>query len=346
MEKNQISHFVVSENAKLFGIMPDGTEISCHTIANQRGMEATVINYGATITSLRIPAKGGKVDVVLGFDALQDYIDSYRLPSAPYFGAIIGRYSGRIKKGKFTIDGQKYHTSSNHGEHTLHGGFEGFGQKVWQVESVSANAITLSHTSPDGVEGFPGELNVHVSYTISEDNRLVVQYWATSTKDTVLNLTQHSYFNLDGHTQTIEKQQLFINSNKVLETRPDGIPTGLILKVDNCPFDFTSPKSCPTSIDTTFIIQDNTVPVASLTSEKTGLKMTVCTNQPSVHIYVGGNCFGQIEGKEGADYHPLSGICFEAQHYPDAPNNPHFPSTLLEKGEEYHQKTSFKFEQL
>lgn len=346
MEKNQISHFVVSENAKSFGVTPDGTEVSFHTIANHRGMEASVITYGAAITSLRIPAKGGKVDVVLGFDSLQAYIDSYSLPSAPYFGAIIGRYSGRIKKGKFAIDAQKYQASPNHGEHTLHGGFEGFGQKVWRVENVSANAITLSHTSADGEEGFPGELTVHVSYALTEDNKLVVQYWATSTKDTVLNFTQHSYFNLEGHSQTIEKQELFINSNKILETKPDGIPTGLILKVDNCPYDFTSAKDCPMKIDTTFVIEDNIIPVASLTSEKTGLKMTVCTNQPSVHVYVGGNCFGQVEGKDGASYHPLSGICFEAQHYPDAPNHPHFPSALLRKGEEYHQKTSFKFEQL
>jgi len=346
MEKNQISHFVDTLDAKTFGIMTDGTAVLCHTISNLRGMEASVITYGATITSLQIPARGGKVDVVLGFDSLQNYIDSYSLPSAPYFGAVIGRYSGRIKKRKFSINGQKYQAASNHGEHTLHGGFEGFGQKVWQVENVSANAITLSYTSADGEEGFPGELTVHVSYTLTEDNKLVVQYWAASTKDTVLNLTQHSYFNLEGHSQTIEKQQLFINSNKVLETRPDGIPTGLLLKVDNCPYDLTTPKDCPTKIDTTFIIDDNTVPVASLTSEETGLKMTVRTNQPSVHVYVGGNCFGKIKGKEDTQYNTLSGICFEAQHYPDAPNHPHFPSTLLKKGEEYHQKTSFKFEQL
>lgn len=346
MEKNHISYFTEDSITKSFGITANGDEVFCHIIANQRGMEATVITYGATITSLRVPANGGKTDVVLGFDSLQAYIDSYSLPSAPYFGAIIGRYSGRIKKGRFAIDGKKYRAAANHGEHTLHGGSTGFGQVVWQVENVSANAITLSHISPDGDQGFPGELAVHVSYTITEDNKLVVQYWAQTTKDTILNLTQHSYFNLDGHSQTIEAQQLFINSNKVLETKPDGIPTGLVLKVDNCPYDFTSPKDCPTKIDTTFVIEDTTAPVASLTSEKTGLKMTVCTNQPSVHIYVGGNCFGQTEGKDGAKYHPLSGICFEAQHYPDAPNHAHFPPTILRKGEEYYQKTSFKFEQL
>ncbi len=346
MEKNHISHFIGSAKAESFGVTPQGADVFCHTISNRRGMEASVITYGATITSLKIPANGTKIDVVLGFETLQDYVDSYSLQSAPYFGAIIGRYSGRIKKGKFTLNGEKHKVTANHDGHTLHGGTTGFGQVLWTVENVSANAITLSYTSADGEEGFQGELAVHVSYTLTEDNKLVVQYWAQSDKDTILNLTQHSYFNLDGHSQSIEGQQLFVNSNKVLETRRDGIPTGLILKVDNCPYDFTSPKECPSKIDTTFVTQDNTVPVASLTSNKTGIKMTVCTNQPSVHVYVGGNCFGQVKGKEGADYHPLSGICFEAQHYPDAPNHPHFPSTVLKKGEEYYQKTSFKFEQL
>jgi len=346
MEKNHISHLDETVLTNSFGITPDAKEVFCHTISNKRGMKASVITYGATITSLKVPSIKGVMDVVLGFDSLQDYADSYSLEGAPYFGAVIGRYSGRIKKGKFSINGKKYQAAINHGEHTLHGGNNGLGQAVWVVENLSQNTITLSHTSPGGDEGFPGALTVHVSYTVTEDNKLVVQYWAQTTEDTILNLTQHSYFNLDGHSQTIEEQELFINSNKTLETKRDGIPTGRILNVNNCPYDFTSAKNCPLKIDTTFIIEDNTAPVASLASKKTGLKMTVCTNQPSLHIYVGGNCLGQIKGKENADYHTLSGICFEAQHYPDAPNHSHFPSTVLKKGEEYHQKTSFKFEQL
>lgn len=329
--------------AEPFGVLPDGTEVHRYTIANSNGMEASVITYGATITSLKVPALDGIVDVVLGFDSLLAYIDSYSLPSAPYFGAVIGRYSGRINKGEFTINNKKYKASANHGEHALHGGHKGFGQVLWSVEHITDNAIILSYASPDGDEGFPGELTIYISYTIAEDNELKVQYKATTTHDTILNLTQHSYFNLEGHSQAVTGQQLFVSSNKILETASDGIPTGAILSDDH-PYDFTSPKPCPEKIDTTFVIEDNTIPAALLICEKTELKMAVSTNQPSVHIYVSGNCFGQIAGKEGAAYHSLSGICFEAQHYPDSPNHPHFPSTVLKKDEEYYQETVFKFE--
>jgi aldose 1-epimerase len=335
------------EDRMSFGHLPDGREVSSYTIANENGMEASVINYGATITTLKVPALNGEVvDVVPGFETLEGYVDSYSVPSPPYFGAVIGRYSGRIRNGEFSINGKKHRTTANHGEHTLHGGTFGFGQKFWELEARSANAITLSYTSPDGEEGFPGELKVKVTYTLTDANELRVEYRAETTEDTVLNLTQHSYFNLEGHSQAVSGQKVVVNSNKMLDTTPDGIPTGVVVNVDKGPYDLTSPRLCPAKIDTTFVTEDNTMPVASLSSKRTGLKMTVHTDQPSVHVYVGGNCFGQVAGKEGAQYHPLSGICFEAQHYPDSPNHPHFPSTVLKKGEEYYQRTSFKFENL
>ena len=345
MEKNNISYLIQDSVAKLFGTMPDGTEVNSYTIANDNGLEATFINYGATITSLRFMG----TDVVLGFDTLQDYIDCHKLPSVPYIGAVIGRYAGRIKKGKFKLGDAKFKLNTNLGDNTLHGGNEGLDQKVWQLKKIedgASSCITFSYISRDGEENFPGELAIEVTYTLTENNELEIEYNAVTTKDTVINLTQHSYFNLDGHEESVSGQDLWVNSVKTLETKPDNIPTGLILNVSHCPYDFTEAKKCPEKIDNSFVIEDNNQPAASLYSSRRGLKMTVYTNQPSVHIYVGGNCFGEIKGKDGADYHPLSGICFEAQNYPDAPNHPNFPNSVLKPGDTYYHKTAYKFEQL
>jgi aldose 1-epimerase len=335
--------------AKLFGELKGGKKVTAYTITNKNGMEATFINYGATITSLKLPAVNETVDVVLGFDNLAAYEAAFGLPSAPYFGSVIGRYAGRIANAKFTLNEKEYSLAANNGANTLHGGNTGFGRAFWEATDIQTDenpSITFEYTSPAGEENFPGDLAVKVTYTLTEANELTVQYWATTTEDTVLNLTQHSYFNLEGHSQSISNQKLFINSHKALETKPDNVPTGHVLDVANCPFDFTQTRNCPQRIDNSFVIEDAVAPAASLFSEKTGLKMTVYTNQPSVHIYVGGNCFGQIAGKENAQYHTQSGICFEAQNYPDAPNQPLFPNSVLKKGEEYYQITRFKFEDL
>lgn len=345
MKKNNISYLIDTSVAKLFGRMPNGQEVYSFMLTNGEGTTATFINYGAVITSLKVHG----TDVVLGFDSPDAYIETHSLPGVPYIGAVIGRYAGRIKKGKFKIGDKKFRLNTNLGENTLHGGTKGFDEALWDVKEINDGSnpcITFTYTSPDGEENFPGELTTEVTYTITENNELIIEYNAVTTEDTIINLTQHSYFNLDGHDASVSEQELWVNSVKTLETKPDNIPTGLLLNVAHCPFDFTSPKKCPEKIDNSFVIEDNTQPAASLYSNKTGLKMTVYTNQPSVHIYVGGNCFYKIKGKEEADYHPLSGICFETQNYPDAPNHENFPNSVLRPGEVYYHKTAYKFELL
>lgn len=347
MENNHISHLSSNCVAKLFGTLPDGREVNAYTLSNSNGMEVTVINYGATITSLKVPTAIGTIeDVVLGLDTIEDYIESFSLPSGPFFGSVIGRYAGRIKGAAFTLDGQEYKLAANNNGNTLHGGNIGFGRGYWQMQQLRGGenpSITLSYTSRDGEENFPGELTVDVTYTVTENNELLVSYKATTNKPTVINLTQHSYFNLEGHSQTIAEQQVFVNSAEVLELHPDGVPTGNITNVTGTNLDFTKTAACPQSIDNSFVLTNNGQPAASLYSPANGLKMTVYTNQPSVHIYVGGNCFNIIKGKEGAAYGTTSGICFETQNYPDAPNQPHFPNSVLRVGETYNHDTRFVF---
>jgi aldose 1-epimerase len=348
MIKNHISQTNTGINTKLFGKTPDNETISCYTLTNKKGMELSVINYGATITSLKIPTSNGKkIDVVLGFDTLEDYINSFDLPSAPYLGSVVGRYAGRINNASFRLNGGKIQLTKNHNSHQIHGGINGFSRKFWKTTSINSDinpSITLEYTSADDEENFPGELTVQVTYTLTEENELKVTFWAKSTEDTIINLTQHSYFNLDGHSKDITAQKLFINAKNILETNKELIPTGNYIELKNQAFDFSSPKDCPLSIDNTFVLEGKEV--ATLYSENTKIKMTVTTNQPGVHIYVGGNCFGQINGKENADYHPTSAICFETQNFPDAPNHNHFPNAVLKKDDEYLHHTTFKFQNL
>lgn len=336
--------------AKPFGVLPNGKQVNSYTIANTHGISFTVINYGATITSLNVPNSKGEVyDIVLGFDTLEGYIDSYSLPSSPYFGAIMGRYAGRIRNGKFGLNGTDYTLNTNLGEHHLHGGNLGFGRVFWEVTAIEAGEnpyIKLKYVSPDGEENFPGELTIEVKYTLTEGNEIVVEYEAISDKDTIINLTQHSYYNLEGHKSNVVNQDLQLFTHSIVETDELNIPTGNFIEATQKGFDFKEPAPCPQVIDTSFVLTDNDKPAAILRSKKSGLKMTVHTNQPSVHIYVGGNCFGKLKGKEGADYNTLSGICFETQNFPDAPNRSNFPSAVLRKGEKYNQKSIFKLENI
>lgn len=348
MLNNNFSQIISAINAKLLDFTTDESEVFCYTLSNKKGAELRVMNYGATITSLKIPlVNGGKIDVVLGFDTLADYINSYSLPSPPYFGTTVGRFAGRICNAKFLLKGKQIFLNKNHGEHSLHGGILGFSRKLWKVVPSAFEedaSITLEYVSKNNEENFPGELTVQVTYTLTGENELKVAFTATTSEDTIVNLTQHSYFNLDGHLNAISNHKLQINSEKVLETTEDLIPTGNFASLKNHAFDFSIAKDCPTSIDTTFVLEDKNA--ATLISEKNKLKMSVKTNQPAVHIYVGGNCFDKIKGKESANYHPKSGICFETQNFPDAPNHSHFPNSILKKGEQYNHQTTFKFENL
>jgi aldose 1-epimerase len=347
----EIKHNSQNTNASvknLFGLTPDNKQVDSYELSNKNGMSLKVITYGATLTELKVPLDNGKtVDVVLGFDALDGYLKSFHLESAPYMGATVGRYAGRINKSTFDLNGEKMHLNKNNNDHSLHGGITGFSQKVWTVEKVLQGenpAITLSYSSPSNEENYPGNLAVELTYTLSEANELILKYSAKTTEDTVVNLTHHSYFNLDGHLSDVKDQELVVNADEVLETTAENIPTGRYLKVENTPFNFLTPKKCPSKIDNTFIRTEKNEFAASLFNKNNNLKMTVYTDQPGVHIFVGGNCFNVIKGKENADYHPLSGICFETQNFPDAPNHQHFPSAVLKKGEEYLQHTTYKFQ--
>lgn len=347
MENIHFSHFEKHKIIKSFGIHPNGDEVFCYTLINSNGIELNVLNYGATIQSLKIPVSNTvKVDVVLGFESLNDYINSFDLPSAPYLGAIVGRYAGRINNASFTLNNQEIQLTKNHGPHHIHGGNSGFSQAIWEVKLVTKNSITLQHVSLDNEENYPGKLTTQVSYTLSDANELKVEMSATATQDTPINLTQHSYFNLDGHGEDSSNQKLSIESSSILETTSENIPTGNFIPLNQHPFDFSTPKSCPNSIDNTFVLEKNSTSNAVLFSVKNKLKMSVTTNQPALHIYVGGNCFHQIKGKENANYHTKSGICFEAQNFPDAPNHKHFPNSILKKGSTYTHQTTFKFETL
>ncbi|TDE48479.1 aldose epimerase family protein [Flavobacterium sp. GT3P67] len=347
MKIKQESHFITNSETKLFGLMPDGEAISAYQISNKNGIKLEVINYGATVSSLKIPLKnGGVVDVVLGFDNLEAYLKSFDLESAPYLGATVGRFAGRIGDGTFKLNDEIFNLNKNNNNHSLHGGTIGFSQVVWKVKSVNYGenlSITLTYLSPNDEENYPGDLSVELTYTLSEQNELIIEYSATTTEDTIVNLTHHSYFNLNGHDSEVLSQEMSISADKVLETTKENIPTGIFLDLANSPFDFSLSKNCPAIIDTTFVLSKEKEVVASLYSPKNSLKMTVYTDQPAVHIYVGGNC-GTIKGKEKVLYHSSSGICFETQNLPDAPNQAHFPDAVLKKGETYCHKTSYKFE--
>ena len=348
MEKKSKSQIINNSIVELFGLIENGEVVDSCELTNKNGMQCKVINYGATIASLKIPLKSGVlVDVVLGFDTLQNYVNSFDLASAPYFGATVGRFAGRINNSVFNLNGKTIHLNKNNNNHSLHGGNDCFSKKIWKVKNFKNSknpSITLTYLSPDNEENYPGDLSVELTYTLSEENELIIEYIATTNQDTSVNLTHHSYFNLDGHNSSIIEQELIVNAKKMLETTNENIPTGRFLNLKNTPFDFSQSKKCPSKIDNTFVLEKGNEFAGSLLSQKNNLKMDVYTNQPGVHIYVGGNCFKIIGGKQNAEYHSLSGICFETQNFPDAPNHEHFPCSILKKGETYHHKTTYKFQ--
>ena len=295
------SFFNTCPAINFFGYMPNGAAVNSCELTNKKGMQLKVITFGATITSLKIPLKNGSfIDVVLGFDTLEAYLNSFNINSSPYFGATVGRYAGRINNSTFSLNGKSIDLNSNNNGHSLHGGNIGFSQKQWKIKNVNEGenpSITLSYFSPDGEENYPGDLSVNLTYTLSDQNELIIEHDATTSEDTVINLTHHSYFNLDGHNSTILEQDLIVHSNKMLETNEHIIPTGQFLNLENNPFNFNQAKKCPQKIDTTFVLNDVEEYSASLYSANNNLEMLVFTNQPAVHIYVGGNCNNEIKGK-------------------------------------------------
>jgi aldose 1-epimerase len=340
-----------------FGKTADGTTVDVFTLRNASGIEVRAITYGGIITSLKVPDKNGAMgDIVLGFNSLDDYLKDH-----PFFGAIVGRYGNRIGRGRFTLDGKAFQLATNNGANHLHGGVRGFDKQVWQAEPMSGRAgVTFSRTSPDGEEGYPGTLAVRVSYELTDHNELVVSYLATTDKATPVNLTQHSYFNLAGEgTGDILQHSLTINADRYTPVDGTLIPTGELAAVKGTPFDFTTATAIGARIndshpqlkngqgyDHNFVLNrtGSDLSLAARVVEPTsGRTLEVSTTEPGVQFYAGNFLDGKLTGKSGRAYPRRSGFCLETQHFPDSPNKPQFPSTILKPGEQYNSKTVFTF---
>jgi aldose 1-epimerase len=334
--------------------------ITVYTLRNSHGVETQITNYGAIVISLKVPDRNGKFDdVVLGFNKPEDYVKR----NDPYLGAIIGRYGNRIAKGRFTLNGAEYKLAVNNGENHLHGGIKGFDKVVWtgrQIRTKDGPAVVLTYLSKDGEEGYPGNLRVRVTYTLTNKNELKIDYSATTDKDTVINLTHHSYFNLSGEGNgDILNHQLTINADRFVPTDAGSIPTGELRKVSGTPFDFLQSTAIGARInqdeeqlklgngyDHTFVI--NGVPgklrlAATARETSSGRVMEVWTTEPGMQLYTGNFLDGSLTGKSGKPYPRRSGFCLETQHYPDSPNQPSFPTTTLKKGATYKSTTTYRF---
>jgi len=343
-----------------FGKTTDGQEITQYTLTNA-GITAKVIDYGAILTELHVPdAKGNVADVVLGFDNVKQYETE-----SPYFGATTGRVANRIAKGKFTLDGKEYTLATNNAPNHLHGGIVGFNKKIWKAETlktIEGPAVKFSYTSPDGEEGYPGNLAVEVTYTLTKDAELRVDYKATTDKATPINLTHHTYFNLAGQGNgTILKHELELTADHYTPVDATLIPTGNIAKVEGTVFDFRRPAPIggrihllkgdaatkdPGGYDLNYVLNNQTGNVAlaaKLHDPSTGRIMEIWTDEPGIQFYTGNFLDGSLTGKAGKVYQKHFGLCLETQHYPDSINQPKFPSTVLKPGETYTQTCVHKF---
>lgn len=335
---------------EIFGQV-DADKVYLYTMTNNNGMSVKVTNYGGIVTSVLVPDKDGKMgDVVLGFDDLQSYLDGH-----PYFGCIVGRYGNRIAKGKFTIDGEEYNLAVNNGPNHLHGGIKAFDKVVWNAkEKNSPDSLTLvlKYTSPDGEEGYPGNLKVRVAYVLTNNNELKVIYQAKTDKATPINLTHHSYFNLGGTQEDATDHVLTIASERYVAVDKNLIPTGELTEVIGSPMDFTVPTPIGERIDLvdggydhTYVLETEgkVVKVADVYDPQSGRAMEVYTSEPGVQLYTGNFLDGSLTGKNGIVYNQHYGFCLETQHFPDSPNQDNFPSTILRPGETYEYTTIYKF---
>jgi aldose 1-epimerase len=338
-----------------FGSTKDGEAVQLFTLKNKKGAVAKITNYGGIVTELHVPDKNGKMgDVVLGFKDLDGYLAGH-----PYFGALIGRYGNRIANGKFTLDGKEYTLAVNNPPNALHGGIKGFDKVVWTAEPMGGNKLKLNYVSKDGEEGYPGTLNATVVYTLTDDDELKLDYTATTDKPTVVNLTNHSYFNLAGENAgTIHDHWIMINADRYTPVDATLIPTGELAKVEGTPFDFRKPHAIgerieqtggkPVGYDHNFVLNrpdgDKRSMLAARVKEPTsGRVMEVWTTEPGVQFYTGNFLDEKQIGKQGRPYAFRNGLCLETQHFPDSPNKPKFPSTVLRPGETYKTSTIYKF---
>lgn len=342
-----------------FGKMADGTPVDLYTLTNANGLQAAITTYGGAVVSLLIPDRDGKLDdVVLGFETLDEYVKK-----SPFFGCITGRYANRIAKGKFTLNGVAYALAQNQAGNHLHGGVKGFDKVVWAAEEKSGEAgvgLILTYLSKDGEEGYPGNLSVEVTYTLTNDDELRIDYAATTDKDTIINLTNHSYFNLaDGGAGDILGHEIMIDADRFTPVDSTQIPTGELRSVASTPMDFLQMTAIGARVDQddeqlhfglgydhNWVLNnsDGTLALAAKVQEPTtGRVMEVYTTEPGIQFYSGNFLVGPIAGKGGKVYHKRHGLCLETQHFPDSPNHPDFPSTVLKPGETYQTTTVYKF---
>jgi aldose 1-epimerase len=334
-----------------FGKLPDGTAVDIYALENANGLLAKVTNYGTIISELHVPDRHGKSgDVVLGFDNLEQYLKGH-----PCFGCTVGRVANRIAKGRFTLDGKTYTLAVNNGPNHLHGGLEGFDKKVWKAEPQSGAAVRFTYTSPDGEEGYPGTLAAAVTMTLTDDNELRLDYRATTDKPTPVNLTNHSYFNLAGDGDAL-RHELMIAADYYTPSDSTLIPTGEIKPVKGTPMDFTRPQaigalfsqlqSVPPGYDHNFVLNGGgkgLALAARVYEPESGRVMEVHTTEPGVQLYTANFLDGSLTGKGGVVYQQHAAFCLETQHFPDAVNQPRFPSVILRPGQIYRQTTVFKF---
>ncbi len=354
MRKNK-----VSITKSFYGKTKDNKKVDLYSFKNENGMQVDIINYGGIITSLKVPDKNGETeDIVLGYNKLEDYINEN-----PYFGSIIGRYANRIAKGKFNLNGNQYTLATNNDENHLHGGDIGFDKVIWEAETKinsNSSSLILKYLSRDMEEGYPGNLYTTVTYKITNDNSVEIKYEAQTDKTTVINLTQHSYFNLSGDfNQSILNHKVKINSNQFLPVNKSLIPTGNKLNVSMTPFDFRNYKEIKRDInvdnlqlnygngyDHCWVLNDYKNGyrlVASAFHEESGRLMEVYSDQPGLQFYTGNFLDGSLPQKEEGFYNFRSGFCMETQHFPNSPNQPDFPSVTLNPNEKYNSKTTYKF---
>jgi aldose 1-epimerase len=351
-------------NKKEFGQIADGSRIHLYILTNQNGVEAGISNYGATLVSLHVPDRNGRfADVVLGYDCLHGYVDD-----KAYFGATIGRYANRIAGGRFSLDGMTYTVAQNNGKNHLHGGVHGFNKVVWNTEHVSnhkTSALRLNYLSKDGEEGYPGNLAVQVIYTLTGHDELRIDYTATTDQETVINLTNHAYFNLAGQgARDILSHELILHADRFTPVDATLIPTGELRGVQGTPFDFRQATAIGARIhgtdgetdrqllfgkgyDHNWVFNHGGKSNISLAAEvyepESGRVLEVSTTEPGIQFYSGNFLDGTARGKEGRIYNRRDGFCLETQHFPDSPNHPEFPSAVLRPGERYSSTTIYKF---
>jgi aldose 1-epimerase len=346
-------------NVKPFGTTADGQQVRLYTLTNAHGLTATIMNYGAIVVSLEVPDRNGKRDdIVLGYDNLQDYVKN-----SPYFGAIVGRYGNRIGKGRFTLDGVEYDKLAiNNGENHLHGGLKGFDKVVWKDEPVrraDGVGVKLRYLSKDGEEGYPGNLQATVTYVLTNDNELRIEYLATTDKATPVNLTHHGYWNLTGGQRDILAHVLTLHADRYTPVDKGLIPTGEVPTVKGTPMDFTKATAIGARIgqdfeqlrfgggyDHNWVLNKGgkgLTRAARVEDPGSGRVMEVYTTEPAIQFYSGNFLDGTITGKGGRVYPHRWGLCLETQHYPDSPNKPNFPSTILRPGQKYETTTVYRF---